>query len=192
MNAAIAIDVLLNKYSTDIKNSDLSELEKNLYLPVIIDFLKTISEFISDEERYISIDSAIKLMQLTSTIYVNHLKLSIESYFDEDKVSKDNLFRILYTPQIIFYNDFFNFVMDDEEESKKSAMYFNEMSWWLSDNSIGLDKNHELSFLLEKIGLNKFLTYDDADYIHKISCLRSFNSDLYFHLEKPKSKADED
>jgi len=180
MNTDLIIKCLYDKYKMEIENDNCKENDRAMvYLP-LVKTLESIYEYIpgTDDDDF-NTKCAIKLVQLSSAFYVNNLRKGIESNFGiRTEEPDDTVASILYTPQIVFYSDFFDLKIKNKENANKSASIFISLAGFLSDNSYGKENEDALIFLLKNIDVSDFLNFEDIKNISKESVLNSYSSTI--------------
>ncbi|HHG0423306.1 TPA: hypothetical protein ACQEDL_004517 [Yersinia enterocolitica] len=180
MNTDLIIKCLYDKYKMEVESDNCKESNRTMVFLPLVKTLELIYEYIpdSDDDNF-NTECAIKLVQLSSAFYVNNLRKGIESNFGiNTEKPDDTVASILYTPQVVFYSDFFDLKIKNKENANKSSSMFISLAGFLSDNSYAKESEDALIFLLKNIGVSSFLSFEDIKNISKASVLNSYSSTI--------------
>jgi len=148
------VETLINKYLTMSEDASLDEETKKLYISPLIGLVNIAANLATfTEDRMQSVQNFVGLIQFVSTAYANNLRKGIESNFGIDTEADESAVDLLYTPQVIFYPDFFDLLMSNKDGAKEASDKFIMIARWLSDNSHRLDKADARAFLMKNTGL---------------------------------------
>ncbi|MEG0859921.1 MAG: hypothetical protein RSD81_13370 [Pseudomonas sp.] len=148
------VEQLFNKYLAIAEDPSVDDKTKKLYIWPLIGVMEVAIDLASfHDDRKQSVQNFVGLMQLASTAFVNNLRLTLENSLGLDTDTDDTALQLLYTPQLMFYPDFFELMISTADAAKEAADKFIMLARWLSDNSYNLEKPDALAFLVKNTGL---------------------------------------
>lgn len=148
------VEKLYSKYSAIAEDPSIEEQIKKLYINPLIGLMEIAVDLASfHDDRMKSTQNFVGLMQFVSTAYANNLRLTIENTLGLDSNNDEAALQLMYTPQVMFYPDFFELMISDAEAAKDSGQKFIMVGRWLSDNSYNREKPDALAFLVKNTGL---------------------------------------
>ncbi|BBP70040.1 hypothetical protein PHLH6_20440 [Pseudomonas sp. Seg1] len=154
MRVERVVEQLYKKYSAIAEDSSVEDRIKKLYINPLIGLMEIAIDLASfHDDRMQSSKNFVGLMQLVSTAYANNLRLTVEESLGLDSNNDDVALQLMYTPQVMFYPDFFDLIISDADAAKEAGEKFIMVGRWLSDNSYSLEKPDALVFLMKNTGL---------------------------------------
>lgn len=154
MRVEQVVEQLHKKYSAIAEDPSVEERIKKLYINPLIGLIEIAVDLASfHDDRMKSTQNFVGLMQFVSAAYANNLRLTIEESLGLDSNNDDAALQLMYTPQVMFYPDFFERMISDAAAARDAGQKFIMVGRWLSDNSYNLEKPDALAFLVKNTGL---------------------------------------
>ncbi|MEE1919154.1 hypothetical protein V0R52_22450 [Pseudomonas asiatica] len=155
MRVEQVVEQLYKKYSAILEDSSLEEETKKRYIKPLVGLMEIAIDLASfHDDKMRSAQNFVGLMQFVSTAYANNLRLTLEESLGLDTNEDEVAFQLMYTPQVMFYPDFFELMISNADAAKESGQKFILVARWLSDNSYKLDKPDAIEFLVKNTGLD--------------------------------------